>query len=114
MRLTFIQLPVFVTKWSRLKLTDEDLQALEAVLLENPHAGDVIPGTGGLRKVRFAPPKWHTGKRGALRVVYAFIAAGEAVYFFTVYGKSQQADLLPDEKKVFREVLDRLARMYRQ
>jgi len=44
---------------------------------------------------------------------YAFIAAGEAIYFFTVYGKTQQSDLLPEEKKVFREVLDRLTRMYR-
>ena len=113
MQLTFIQLSVFAAKWSRLKLTDEDLQALEALLLENPQSGDVIPGAGGLRKVRFAPPRWRAGKRGALRVIYAFVAAGEAIYFFTVYGKTQQSDLLPEEKKVFRDVLDRLTRMYR-
>jgi hypothetical protein len=112
-RLTFIHLSSFAAKWSQLKLTDEDLQALEALLLENPQTGDAIPGAGGLRKLRFAPPKWHTGKRGALRVIYAFIGAGEAVYFFTVYGKTQQSDLLPEEKKVFRQVLDRLTRTYR-
>lgn len=43
-----------------------DLQALERILIANPDAGDVIPGTGGLRKLRFAPPSWHTGKRGGV------------------------------------------------
>ena len=40
-------------------------------------------------------------------MIYAAIVAGEAVYFFTLYGKNEQADLTPDEKKVFRQVLDR-------
>src|SRR5258706_1936829 len=113
MRLTLIQLSTFAAKWSKLALTDEDLQALESLLIENPHAGSVIPGTGGLRKIRFAPPAWHTGKRGASRVIYAFIVEGEAVYFFTIYGKSEQSDLSPDEKKVFRHGLHRLHDRYK-
>jgi hypothetical protein len=74
----------------------------------------VIPGTGGLRKIRFAPPSWHTGKRGASRVIYAYIAAGQAVYLFTLYGKNEQSDLTPDEKKTFRDVLARLQERYRK
>ena len=77
MRLTLIQLSAFVAKWSKLKLSDEDLQSLEGALIADPQIGDLIPGTGGLRKLRFAPPSRHTGKRGAFRVIYAFIVPGE-------------------------------------
>ncbi len=113
MRLTLIQLSTFAAKWSKLRLTDEDLQSLEGLLIDNPEAGAVIPGTGGLRKLRFAPPSWRIGKRGALRVIYAFIVPGEAVYLFTLYAKNEQSDLSSDEKKVFRQVLERLHRRYR-
>ena len=113
-RLTLIQLSPFVAKWSKLRLTDEDLQELEAILLAEPTTGSVIPATGGLRKLRFAPPSWHTGKRGALRVIYAFIAAGDSVYFFTVYGKNERTDMAQDEKKLFREVLGRLQASYQK
>ena len=88
MRLTLIQLSTFAAKWSRLGLTDDDLRSLEAMFIANPEAGRVIPGTCGLRKFRFAPPSRHTGKRGASRVIYAFIVEGEAVYLITIYGKN--------------------------
>jgi len=113
MRLTLIQLSTFAAKWSKLGLTDEDLQSLENMLIANPEAGRVIPGTGGLRKLRFAPRSWHTGKRGVSRVIYAFIVPGAAVYLFTLYGKNEQSDLTPDEKQVFRQVLERLHERYK-
>ena len=108
MRLTLVQLTAFVAKSRKLRLTDEDLQALEAILLADPQVGDLIPGAGGLRKVRFAPPSAHTGKRGASRVIYAYIAIADVVYLFTLYMKNEQSDLTADEKKVFRQVLQRL------
>jgi hypothetical protein len=77
-------------------------------LLTDPQAGQVIPGTGGLRKLRFAPPSRHSGKRGAFRVIYAFISGEQAVYFFTLYAKNEHSDLSPDEKKIFRQVMHRL------
>lgn len=113
MRLTLIQLATFAAKWSKLGLTDEDLQSLEAMLIANPEAGDVIPGTGGLRKIRFAPPSWHTGKRGGSRVIYAFIVSGDAVYLFTLYEKNERSDLSADEKKVFRQLLERLQKAHK-
>jgi hypothetical protein len=54
--LTFIQLPYFVSDFRRMLLTDGDLRELETLLMQNPGMGKVIPGTGGLRKMRFAPP----------------------------------------------------------
>lgn len=108
MRLTLIQLSTFTAKWSKLGLTDDDLRALEGLLIAEPESGRVIPGTGGLRKLRFAPPSWHTGKRGASRVIYCFITSGDVVYLFTLYGKNEASDLSAEEKNVFKRVLDRL------
>jgi hypothetical protein len=114
MRLTLVQLATFVDKWRKMKLTDEDLQALEGLLIENPMAGSVVPGAGGLRKMRFAPPSWHTGKRGGTRIYYAYIVLGEVVYLFTLYGKNEQADISRDEKRVLSQVLARLYEKYRR
>jgi hypothetical protein len=52
------------------------------------------------------------GKRGATRVIYAFISSGDAAYLFTLYGKYEQSDISPAEKTLFRQVLDRLRKMY--
>ena len=71
MRFSFAQVVVFVARWRKLRLTDEDLQALERQIAADPDAGDVMRGTGGVRKLRFAPPSWNTGKSGAARVCYA-------------------------------------------
>jgi hypothetical protein len=62
--------------------------------------------------MRFAPPSWHTGKRGGTRVYYVYIAIGEVVYLFTIYGKNQQADITQEEKKVFSQVLESLHRRH--
>lgn len=52
MKRTFIEVPLFTKKWKELGLTDEDLRDLQNILLQNPKSGDVIQGTGGLRKIR--------------------------------------------------------------
>ena len=53
---TFYEMKLFTKKWQDLGFTDDELSQLQQVLLENPKAGDVMKGTGGLRKVRFAFP----------------------------------------------------------
>jgi hypothetical protein len=58
----------FAADWRRLGLTDDDMRALELAVMEQPEKGVVMRGAGGLRKIRFAPPSWHTGKSGAVRV----------------------------------------------
>ena len=67
---TFIYLHGFVAQWNQLRLNDDDLRELEQSIMNNPAAGDVIAGTGGLRKLRFAPKRWRRGKRGTLRIGY--------------------------------------------
>jgi hypothetical protein len=88
--LLFVYQPEFVrqtTGW----LGDEDLRRIELELLANPQAGAVIPGTGGVRKLRVALPG--QGKRGAARVVYLYVAVAYRVYVLTAYRKSRQADV---------------------
>jgi hypothetical protein len=69
MKALFVEFPAFIRHRSDY-LDDEGLRALQNALLENPEAGDVIEGTGGLRKVRQADPRRGKGKRGGLRVIY--------------------------------------------
>jgi len=98
-QLTIAQLATFVSDCRRLRVNDEDLQALEAILLDRPDAGAVIPGTGGFRKLPFAPPSAGRGKRGANRVIYAHFRQIEAVVLFLMYGKNEQGNLTPAQKK---------------
>lgn len=100
---TFIEVPMFTRKWKELGLTDENLRDLENELLENPKAGDVIQGTGGLRKIRIPMP--NSGKRGGGRVIYVDIELREIIYFINVYTKNEKDDLTEDEKKAFKALV---------
>jgi len=62
------------------------IRAASVLLMSDPEAGDVIEGTGGLRKLRFADARWGKGKRGGLRVIY-YRDAGLQFWLFTVYDK---------------------------
>ena len=65
---TFILTDEFVKRWEALGFTDDDLRRLELEIMKNPQAGAVVPGTGRLRKLRFA--FGNSGKRGSSRVCY--------------------------------------------
>ena len=108
MWLTFVQLALFVRDWYRLELTDEDLQALEQTISENPAAGAVMKGTGGLRKMRFAPPSWRRGKSGAARVCYVVYDVYETAYLVSLFTKNEQANLSDADKAAARALLRRL------
>ena len=78
-------------------------QRLQNALLLNPAAGDLIQGTGGLRKMRFADPRRGKGKRGGLRVIYFWWVEGMQFWLFTLYDKDEASDLTPNERKLLRE-----------
>lgn len=103
MKRTFIEVPTFTRKWKELGLTDDNLRDLQKILLDNPKAGDVIQGTGGLRKIRI--PLDNTGKRGGGRVIYVDIEYKETIYFINVYTKNEKDDLTEEEKKAFKAVV---------
>lgn len=78
--------------------TDEELRALQRFLLVTPTAGDVIRGTGGLRKLRWAASG--RGKRGGARVIYYLQTSGDRIYLVYGYVKAKQEDLTPQQLKV--------------
>lgn len=94
----FVELPPF-ERVRREFLDDEAFLGLQLELLRAPGAGDVIEETGGLRKLRYADSRRHKGKRGGLRVIYFWWAAGRQFWLFTVYDKDTRDDLSADQKK---------------
>jgi hypothetical protein len=78
---------------------------LQQALIKNPEEGDVIEGTGGLRKVRFADARRGKGKRGGLRVICYWWLGGMQFWLFTLFDKDEMADLKPQERKLLRALL---------
>ena len=80
------------------KLFDEaEKKALIDYLAMHPLSGDEIPGTGGVRKLRYAASG--RGKRGGARVIYYFLDETIPLYALLVYAKNTQTDMTPDEKR---------------
>ena len=77
---------------------------LQQILMSNPDSGDVIPACGGLRKIRIIDTRRGKGKRGGARVIYLHIPEAKRFYMIDVYGKDEQDDLSPAEKKLFRQL----------
>ena len=77
--MVFVETSVFTKRIARLGLEDA-LRRLQRELLENPNAGDLDPGTGGLRKVRMADPTRGKGKRGGARVHYLWLPHRDVIY----------------------------------
>lgn len=105
MRLTFVQLRTYVDDAVRLRLTDDDQREIESLLLESPSRGAVMRGTGGLRKLRFAPTRSSRGKSGGIRIGYAFFPEHECVYFVVAFGKNEQANLSARQAAAIRDLL---------
>lgn len=101
---TFIQTNEFVKKWEELGLTDDDMRRLEYTIMKNPKVGPVIPGTGKLRKMRFAYES--RGKSSGTRVCYVDFLVYETIYLITVYGKNEKENLTKEECNNIKKVID--------
>ena len=104
MKALFVELPSF-SRFRGDYLNDEGFRALQNALMESLEAGDVIEGTGGLRKLRHADARRGKGKRGGLRVIYYWWSGGDQFWLFTVYDKDQADDLTPVQRKVLKQLL---------
>jgi mRNA-degrading endonuclease RelE of RelBE toxin-antitoxin system len=93
----FIETPIF-TKELRALLKDDDYRALQTALLLRPEQGTVIPGSGGVRKMRWGG--LGKGKRGGNRIIYYWDPKTEVVYMLFIYGKAYQADLTRAQVKL--------------
>jgi hypothetical protein len=93
----FIELPAFERHRARY-LDDDAFRRFQTQLLKNPHAGVVVPDTGGLRKLRFADRRRGKGTRGGLRVLYFWWESGPEFWLFTLFDKDEMADLTVRER----------------
>ena len=93
---TVIETPTFTRQADKLFSEDEKRELID-VLAENPLAGDEIPSTGGVRKLRFAASG--RGKRGGARVIYYYLDRAMPVYALLVYTKAAKIDMTPEEKR---------------
>jgi hypothetical protein len=113
--LQFVEAPAF-SRFREDYLDDEGFRELQLALAGNPEAGDLIPGAGGTRKLRWGDSRRGKGKRGGLRIVYYCFLSDEEIWLLTLYGKDEAADLSKDEKAQLRRALEaeRAARKRRE
>lgn len=104
MKAEFVELPPFARHRHRY-LDDGEFRALQNKLMEDPCAGDLIVGSGGLRKLRFREERRSKGNRGGLRVIYYWWVGGNQFWLFTLYSKDEIADLTADERKALEGLL---------
>jgi len=100
----FIETSVFTRQVLEL-LTDKEYADFQSELAANPLAGDVIEGTGGLRKVRVAAKG--RGKRGGARVIYYHVSSDAQIRLLLIYAKGRKDDLSADEKRTLRGLNER-------
>jgi hypothetical protein len=113
MKRIFVETREF-TDWFRSYLTDEALARMQGQLLGNPDLGEVMPGCGGLRKLRIADPARQKGKRGGARVIYLNLPEMDQIVLITVYGKDQKDDLTPEDKAQYRRLVQVLKQQARR
>ena len=99
----FIYTSKFDKEWNQLGLTDADLRPLESYLLENPNAGQIVKGTGGIRKVRWALPD--TGKSSGIRALYVDFISYETIIMFDLFPKDEKENLSKAERNMLRQVV---------
>jgi hypothetical protein len=103
--LHFINTPYFSRGADQL-LDDDDIRELQQILNENPRAGDLVQGTGGVRKLRVAASG--RGKRGGGRVLYLYVEVRLRVYFLAVFAKNDQPDFTPAYYRALKALVQQL------
>lgn len=94
---TIAETPIFTRQTDKL-FTEEEKRELIEFLADNPLSGSEIPGTGGVRKVRFASSG--RGKRGGARVIYYYLDGSMPLYALLAYAKNARDDMTPEEKQI--------------
>jgi hypothetical protein len=106
MKRLFVETSGFTSALAKIESGIAILSHIQKLLLENPQNGDVVPGSGGIRKIRVPDPTRNKGTRGGLRVLFIDLADREVTFLLTIYGKGDKDDLSPVDKKILRQLVD--------
>lgn len=104
MEFVFVELPALERRRADY-LDDGGFRELQELLMARPDAGALIPGTGGLRKLRFGDARRGEGKRGGLRVIHFWWEPIGQVWLFTLYGKDEMSDLTGKQRAMLRAAI---------
>jgi hypothetical protein len=96
---TVAETPIYLSRAEEL-MSEKEREAVVELLAASPEVGDLIPGTGGLRKIRV--PLAGRGKRGGARVIYYYYDVTLPIYLLLVYAKNERDDLSSAQKVVLR------------
>jgi hypothetical protein len=86
-------------------LTDDEYRSLQTYMQSNPQAGDVMPRTGGFRKLRWVDERRGKGRRGGLRVVYYWLMNDGQFWMFAIYDKDELENLTADQEKALKKAI---------
>lgn len=100
--MVFVEFPAFTRDVQSL-LTDDSYARLQGLMVATPAIGDIIPGGGGIRKVRWALPG--RGKSGGARVIYYWAVSADRILMLRAYAKSEKVDLTQHEISLLRQVV---------
>ncbi|XNO42958.1 type II toxin-antitoxin system RelE/ParE family toxin [Sinorhizobium meliloti] len=106
-----VETPEFLSATRKL-MNDDERGLLVDYLAHNPTAGDVVQGTGGIRKVRWA--LYGRGKRGGARVIYFYHDTDMPLFALTAYAKNERADLSQQDKNDFRQLTTMLVDVFKR
>ena len=107
--LTVVETPSFLRDAKKL-LDDDERESLVNYLSSSPHAGDIIKGTGGIRKIRWA--REDTGKSGAYRVIYFFHSTDIPLFLLNVFAKNEKANISQAERNDLKQLTGLLVEEY--
>lgn len=107
---TVVETPEFIKQAKECMNDDVRTQFID-FMAKNPLSGDVIPGTGGARKIRWQSDS-ESGKRGGVRIIYYYHNEEMPIYLFTAYKKNQRENITSDEKKMLYQVIKLIVKAY--
>lgn len=105
---TVVEMPSYLRQAQRLRLTVEELDAIKALVAQLPSAGNVIPSSGGARKLRVRAKG--RGKSGGYRVITFFSGVAHPVFLLDIYGKSEKANMTRGEVNRLRKIIEAISR----
>jgi hypothetical protein len=110
MKRVFINSEIFTKFFDKFikegKLLQKDFEDFESELLKDPKKGEVIPGMGGLRKIRIKSASG--GKSGGFRLDYLDFSEAGITYYIVIYPKNLKEDLSPEEKKIILKLIEKI------
>lgn len=102
--MVIIETSIFTRRVTEL-LSDDEYRELQAILVGHPKAGPVVPGSGGIRKLRWSASG--RGKRGGARVIYYWATEQDHLLMLFIYTKNESEDLTRDQIKTLRQIVER-------